>query len=727
MDVERTLAESADAIRRGELAQAETLCRLALEHAPRHFHARIQLADILALMDRPKEAIAAYAYADRLVPGHAGLFTRSATVRFRMAFGPPPPPRREDDRPRIQIRSLGLTGRFGNQLLQYAFVRFYAEQHNLVAEFPDWIGRYLYDFDDPLPSAPLPHAEEKDGNFFGALNGQTDEVLSGHNVHGYFCGDTTRWGDRADAFRRLFVPGGKIRPLLERAWKPLDAAGRTIVAIHLRRTDIGFNGFWIAPVEWYLSWLREIWPHLQSPVLYVATDTPALVGFFSEFACWDATRLGVDIPGAEFMVDHYVLSQADHVAISNSSFSFTAAMLNDHARTFARPDPDLRRLVPFRPWSSDVLVYPVIRRDEVPQPEQVLLTGRFRVTGPVFHMGQYCAPWTNLARAVHRELRIGELGPQVAIDGFRQRSGLAHIGHLIVEDADALPRVVEGAERSLSRARIDTLHFRVTDGQKHADAALLLRQYGYDVLLLTDETPKPVESGAPLVAGSYVAMQERLIPFFLGLPAPGLDVAGLCRKYDVGLRGVLRVGAHDGRDVEVLESNGAGMIVLIEANPALHARLAEAMRGRHNIVTVSRAICDKVGTAILHVTSPDIGSSLLRMTGYSEIYPHVSPSQSIDVATATLDGLFEEMKLDSARINVLDIDAQGAEALVLKGAQNVLRHIEAVAIEVYFSDLYRNCAQIEQIDEALEAAGFRRVATLSPSHSGWGDAFYVRR
>lgn len=77
--------------------------------------------------------------------------------------------------------------------------------------------------------------------------------------------------------------------------------------------------------------------------------------------------------------------------------------------------------------------------------------------------------------------------------------------------------------------------------------------------------------------------------------------------------------------------------------------------------------------------------------------------------------------------HLLVIDAQGAEAMVLRGARELLRHVEAIAVEVNFFELQKDCAQIEEIDEILEGAGFRRVATISASGPSWGDAFYVRR
>src|SRR6185503_15984935 len=84
--------------------------------------------------------------------------------------------------------------------------------------------------------------------------------------HRFFCGSTAAWGDRAAEFRALFAPGAKIRPLLERAWHAIEHAGKTVVGIHVRHGDFGYGQHWISPVEWYLPWLRAIWPELDKPV-----------------------------------------------------------------------------------------------------------------------------------------------------------------------------------------------------------------------------------------------------------------------------------------------------------------------------------------------------------------------------------------------------------------------------------------------------------------------------
>jgi len=61
---------------------------------------------------------------------------------------------------------------------------------------------------------------------------------------------------------------------------------------------------------------------------------------------------------AEFasIIDFYVLAHADAVAISNSSYSFMASLLNERARLFVRPCLNERGLVAFDPWDAPVLL-----------------------------------------------------------------------------------------------------------------------------------------------------------------------------------------------------------------------------------------------------------------------------------------------------------------------------------------------------------------------------------
>lgn len=250
---------------------------------------------------------------------------------------------------------IGNAGRFGNQLLQYAFLRAYAERTGLELETPDWIGRSLYGFDDPLPGAPLPTLHEDECDFATVLAGGRPDRCAGHDIVGYFCGDTTPFAPHRERIREWFLPVSPVAAHADAALAAVRQRGNTLVAIHLRRGDFGGERFWIAPESWYFDWLEHIWPELDRPVLYVATDDPRLVGRFARYAPLQAAGVASPLPGAEFFADHWILSQADLLAVSNSSFSVTAAMLNGRARLTVRPDRRAGRLVAFDPWAGPVL------------------------------------------------------------------------------------------------------------------------------------------------------------------------------------------------------------------------------------------------------------------------------------------------------------------------------------------------------------------------------------
>jgi hypothetical protein len=340
-------------------AEVEKLAHAVVRKLPTRSAGLLALGSVLDMTGRHAEALAIYEEIIRHHPGHGLAFTRRSLALLRVHWGNPSPPRSAGSGPRVTCATLGANGRFANQLFQYAATRLYAEAHGLEAEFPDWIGRDLFDCDDPLVSAALPTAMDDDA-VLGELNTGRPPSFVGRDLHGYFQGDTSAYAPWRKQFVDLFRPGAKLRPVAA-SWRSalrLDA-GITLVALHLRRGDFGGQAFWIAPEAWYLAWLEALWPTLDRPVLYIATDEPAVVGAFAAYRPIDAGHLGDQLPGAEFLADFYALTQARHLAISNSSFSFAASMLNEQAATCVRPEKVSQRLVSFDPWAAPVMLrYP---------------------------------------------------------------------------------------------------------------------------------------------------------------------------------------------------------------------------------------------------------------------------------------------------------------------------------------------------------------------------------
>jgi hypothetical protein len=269
--------------------------------------------------------------------------------------GPSGRPLNEDPVGVVRMSTLGYNGRFANQIFQYAYLQLYAKRHGLRAECPPWIGSSLFGHQTTLSVNELPIYREDKGDADGMIRFDPRAKLKNFELWGYFQ-NPRHWSANRQEFRRLFQPLPFLKKPLDDGISRLRAGGQTLVAIHLRRGDFsGGPTFWPAPEAWYLQWLAQVWPMLSNPVLYVATDDPQnVMPHFSAYQPKTTADLNVTVNGAEFYSDFYVLSQCDILGISNSTFSFAAAMMNTTATMFVRPDPMREEMVEFDPWVSDV-------------------------------------------------------------------------------------------------------------------------------------------------------------------------------------------------------------------------------------------------------------------------------------------------------------------------------------------------------------------------------------
>jgi hypothetical protein len=300
-----------------------------------------------ALFDRGLVGIGAI----QVAVGEAHCFLASDAVVLPRRLG-------AGSRGLVAMTSLGHNGQFANQLFQYAFLKLYALRHGVTATMPEWRGKYLYELDDP-PLAGLALPELK---FLAHLNVESElwdveEPPVGVNVRGYFQETPACWRKHRQLLRRLFQLPSPIASAIE-AWRASVTHGgqRALVAIHVRRGDyrkLPADNMWLrmVPEEWYLAWLRTIWPTLRDPLLFVATDEPdAIRPIFNEFETVSATFAEAAQLLPNFLRDFEILRRADCLAMCNSSFSRMAAILAHPAQKCFLPTFQTKRFVPYEPW-----------------------------------------------------------------------------------------------------------------------------------------------------------------------------------------------------------------------------------------------------------------------------------------------------------------------------------------------------------------------------------------
>jgi hypothetical protein len=259
---------------------------------------------------------------------------------------------------RVTVSCLGTNGRFANQLFQYAYAKLYALRHGATAAIPLWQGNELFGLHDP-PCAGLALPQRTFAGFDDRHRQLWDEDDPPIDIdlNGYFQELPDCWQRHRPLLRRFFQLSPERQAAVDAWHRQVTRAGeRTLVAVHVRRGDYriqpaGMPWFRLVPEEWYVDWLRRIWPTLREPLLFVATDEPEVVRpHFAEFA-----SVSADFPApASELPDHVrdfeALRRADYLALCNSSFSLMAAILAPASQQCFIPSFERQEFERYQPW-----------------------------------------------------------------------------------------------------------------------------------------------------------------------------------------------------------------------------------------------------------------------------------------------------------------------------------------------------------------------------------------
>ncbi|MFD2612380.1 alpha-1,2-fucosyltransferase [Paenibacillus gansuensis] len=257
-------------------------------------------------------------------------------------------------------------GRFGNQLLNYGLLKIYAAHYSLKTKTNPWIGQYLFELRDPLITHKFPTLREagiqsiKENRLLHFKEPPyVDMDLKGNSMK-----NMSAYAPYKQYFRSLFQPAPHLNRKLRKGRAKLQLMGKTVVGIHIRRGDYtkytNHPKYVAVPTSWYVEWLSRIWPLLDRPVLFLASDDlNAVKADFSKFKPVTSADLISSFPATprynqldpSFYPDFYFLTQCDLLAISNSTFSFSASLLNERAKVFMRPGRQ-QKLVRYEPWKS---------------------------------------------------------------------------------------------------------------------------------------------------------------------------------------------------------------------------------------------------------------------------------------------------------------------------------------------------------------------------------------
>lgn len=164
---------------------------------------------------------------------------------------------------------------------------------------------------------------------------------------------------------------------------------------------------------------------------------------------------------------------------------------------------------------------------------------------------------------------------------------------------------------------------------------------------------------------------------------------------------VVDIGAHIGYYTLIAAKlvGPKGKVYAFECEPTTFKHLLKNVQinGFKNVVLVNKAVCDKSGLVNFHLSLRDSGGSSLFQT-------YLTGKETILVQSITLDEFFAEK---NETINVLKIDVEGAELMVLKGAQKLLTEGRIKSIIFEFNPVIVSRNVLAQLWSKLLLHGFK--------------------
>jgi len=158
----------------------------------------------------------------------------------------------------------------------------------------------------------------------------------------------------------------------------------------------------------------------------------------------------------------------------------------------------------------------------------------------------------------------------------------------------------------------------------------------------------------------------------------------------------------------------AKRVISVEPNPATLAYLKVniALNKCPNVTVVLKALSDRRGYAKLKI--PEATEKGL-ISGQSSIVWSFEEAFEVEVETDTLDSVLEEVGVDS--VDIVKIDVEGAEGLVVRGAEKALKEAKAVLIEIWPENIW--------VVGYLKNSGYKLAKIID--HWGYKNYLFIRR
>jgi len=213
-----------------------------------------------------------------------------------------------------------------------------------------------------------------------------------------------------------------------------------------------------------------------------------------------------------------------------------------------------------------------------------------------------------------------------------------------------------------------------------------------------------------------------------------INFTNLKKKYDMNIKGIIHVGAHYGREFPEYLKNNIKIIhgfEPVKKNYKMLSKNVKKLKGQIKIYPFALGNQNKNKIEIFVSDNNEAqSSSFLKPLLHLDQFPEITFNKSEIVKIKRLD----DFKIRNS--NFMNIDVQGFELEVLRGAEKTLKEIDYVYCEINTAETYKKNPLIKDIDNYLKRYKFLRVETFFLNYKKfffsfkkkltWGDALYIK-
>ena len=192
-------------------------------------------------------------------------------------------------------------------------------------------------------------------------------------------------------------------------------------------------------------------------------------------------------------------------------------------------------------------------------------------------------------------------------------------------------------------------------------------------------------------------------------------------KYNFSIKGVIHIGAHYGQENNIYEDLGVENRIFFEPLKSNFKVLKENVSNKYTLINKALGNEEKSISMFVEKENEGQSSSILKPKVHKTQYPWVKFEEEEIVEMTTLD----RVNFDREKFNFINIDTQGYELEVFKGAKETLKSIDYIISEINRDELYEGCAQVNELEDFLYTYNFKLVETNWGGGS-WGDGIFVK-